>query len=272
MPGRTSLKRTVPSYQRQRAGAFVGAHSRAVSMGKARTRGSNVPYKVYSMGETKYFDVGINATVLSGASAWTATEVPCDKYVNSSGVAAPYLDSALIPSAPGVSYGQVSGNRFHMKKIRVRGHLTSDSLLDQGIMSQGLLYRLMLVHDSGPNGAQAQGEEVMQDVGEAETLYSFKRMASQGSRFRILKDQIGTIETSNTFTDGADKGTIGHLTVPFSFQYAPTAPLTISVKSAAAASAPSIGNLVDGNIFLLLQTNAKAIKIVASARCYYSDK
>lgn len=274
MPGkvRVSLKRTVPSYGR--AGRFVGAQSQRASK-MASARGSAAPYRAYGYGETKYFDTGIKAVMTSGSTDWTGSEVPCDNYVNSSGTKAAYTDSALIPSAPGVSYGQVSGNRYHLKKLRVRGIIQRQVAPNAADVTQGFRYRLMLVHDSGPNGAQAQGEDVMQDVGEDETIFSFKRMAAQGSRFRILKDQTGILEN---IISGSDHATLpstlslGYQTIPFSFQYVPTTPINISVRSAAAASAPSIGNLVDGNIFLLLQTNGQQLTLTGASRCYYTDK
>lgn len=273
---RDTVKSGAPSYSRgSRYTRYTEARravgGRAAAMGRARAPVAR-PYVTYGQGETKYFDTGIKATITSGTGDWTATEVPCDNYVNSSGTAAAYTDSALNPSAPGVSYGQVSGNRYHMKKLRVRGTLTHNATSNAADMVVGKRYRLMLVHDSAPNTAQAQGEEVMQDVGADETQYSYKRMASQGSRFRILKDQMGVLQNNVAGTDGTNTNSLGFLTAEFSFQYAPTSPINISVKSAAAASAPSIGNLVDGNLFLLLHTNGQAINIVAAARCYYSDK
>ena len=54
--------------------------------------------------ETKYFDTGINTSVTFGGTSWTGSEVPCDNYINSSGAAAAYTDSALIPSANGSGY------------------------------------------------------------------------------------------------------------------------------------------------------------------------
>ena len=51
--------------------------------------------------ETKYFDTGISATVNWAGNTWASSEVPCDNYVNASGTAAAYTDSALIPSASG---------------------------------------------------------------------------------------------------------------------------------------------------------------------------
>lgn len=271
MPGhvRRDLKRTVPQYASGRnvMRANVGKRRGAAMAASRSTRLMAGSYA----GETKYFDCGINTLVTGAADAWTATEVPCDNYVNSSGTAAAYTDSALLPSAGGSAYGQINGNRFHLKKLRVRGTITVGAQGSQADPSNARPYRLLLVHDSGPNGNQAQGEDILQDIGAGETLYSFKRMASQGSRFRILKDQIGVLHPTVAFTDGANVGTQGFSTAEFSFQYQPTAPLNISVKSNA-SSTPTIANLVDGNIFLLLGTNGKQMTIVASSRAYYSDK
>lgn len=221
-------------------------------------------------GETKYFDTAILSTITSGTNDWTGTEVPCDFYVDSNGTSAAYTDSALVPSAIGNAYGQVMGNRYILKKIRVRGSLWTGPVTAQTDVALGRPYRLMLVMDTQPNGLQAQGEDIMQDVGTSETLYSFKRMSAEGTRFRILKDQIGILQQDNSANDT----TVGSVSnnykrEHFSFQYQPSSPIMCQVKSGSAV--PTIGSVVNCNIFLLLHTQGEAISIEAAARCYYKD-
>lgn len=223
--------------------------------------------------ETKYFDCGINATVTSGAADWTDSEVPCDNYVNSSGTAASYTDSCLIPTAIGSGYGQVNGNRYHLKKFRCRGSLTASTISDQADVPATKRVRLMLVMDMQPNGSQAQGEDVMQDVGAGETIYSYRRIAGSSGRFRILKDMIYTLAPSNSFNDHANAmnstGSVGWERINFSFQYTPRKPITVNITSA--GSTPAIAQTITCNIFMLLMTVGEGINISAASRAYYCD-
>ncbi len=219
--------------------------------------------------ETKYFDTGINIAVGVTGADWTGTEIPCDNYVNSSGSAAAYTDSALIPSANGSAYGQVVGNRYKLKKIRVRGRIFPGTAVDQADVSVGAVSRLMLVMDTQPNGAQAQGEDVMQDIGAAgETIFSYKRVADTSGRFRILKDIFMDLNVSAVGTDGTNTNSVGFLAQSFSFQYQPQVPIQVNIKSGNAT--PTIGGLSSCNIFLLLNSQVGAT-IVAASRAYYCD-
>lgn len=242
--------------------------------GVARDRARGVTYArtasyALASGETKYFDTGINIGVTSGSADWTNSEVACDNAVNGSGTAAAYTDSALIPSAVGSAYGQINGNRYHLKKLRVRGIINAAVLQDQGDMPGARPFRLMLVLDTMPSGAQAQGEDIMQDVGANETLYSFKRMADLGSRFRILKDLTSYLDPKVAGTDGANTNSVSFESREFSFQYAPSSPMSVQIKSGNAV--PTIAGLVTANIFLLLHTAGNPLTITASARAYYTD-
>ena len=128
--------------------------ARARQQGIARLRSQRTTSKNYTFGpETKYFDVAIDADVTTAGTTWADTEVPCDFYVNSSGAPAAYTDSALIPTAQGSGYGQVDGLKYRIKKIRVRGALSTANLTAQATVSSGTITRLLLVMDTAPNGA-----------------------------------------------------------------------------------------------------------------------
>jgi len=155
----------------------------------------NMPYvQQRARGETKYFDAGINAAVTTAGTTWADTEDPCDNYVNSGGAAAAYTDSCLVPTAQGSGYGQVTGSKYLMKTVRVKGSLYVPPVTGGTVVSTPVPVRLVLVMDTMPSGAQAQGEDVFQDFGATEENgYSFLRMASGGGRYQILKDKIITV-------------------------------------------------------------------------------
>ncbi len=224
--------------------------------------------------ETKYFDVGINASVTVAGTTWADSEVPASNYVNSSGTAAVYTDSALLPTAIGSGYGEVNGNRFRLKKLRVRGRAFANAAMDQADVVAPAAVRIILVMDEQPNGAQAQGEDIMQDIGAAnENMYSYQRVAESSGRFRILKDHTTILDVSAAATDGTNTSSNNYYGTSFSFLYQPKVPKVVNIKSGNAT--PNVSGTVDCNIFLLAYcvrgTTASAINIVAASRAYYCD-
>jgi len=227
-------------------------------------------------GEGKFFDVGINAAVTFAGSTWADTEVPCDNYINSSGAVAAYTDSCLIPTAVGSSYGQVDGQKYLLKKLRVRGVLAAGAASDQTDVLQPVNVRLMLVVDTQPNGAQAQGEDIIQDVGEAyENLYSFQRVSTQMGRFKVVKDIRTQLPVSGVGQDSLVAATmsVGFHSRQFKISYSPKGGLPVSIKTG--NSTPTVAGTVSHNIFLLAAAEragvSVAVTVVASSRCYYSD-
>lgn len=225
--------------------------------------------------ETKYFDVGINATVTAGGNDWSATEVPCDNYINSSGASAAYTDSALIPSAIGSGYGQINGNRYKLKKLRVRGSLSVTTEQTATVADVAQQVRLLLVMDTQPNGAQAQGEDIMQDIGAgAECLFSFKRVAESSGRFRILKDKFITLQPAVAVNNAsATTVSTAYNSAVFKLQYQPKEPILVNVKSG--NSSPTVAGLGTCNIFMLAYradpSGAAGVLVRAASRAYFCD-
>ncbi len=243
------------------------------SMAVGRARGGAVQAATV-FNETKYFDVGINATVTWAGTDWSDSEVPADNFVNSSGASAAYTDSCLLPTAIGSAYGEVNGNRYKLKKIRVRGAISVPVLQDQADMPLPTFVRLMLVHDEQPNGAQAQGEDIMQDIGATgENLHSYKRVASTSGRFRILKDEWITLDSCTAGTDANNTNSVGMEGQLFSFQYQPRVPILVNVKSGSAT--PTIASTINCNMFLIVAGvrggNPLGVLIKAASRAYYVD-
>jgi hypothetical protein len=225
--------------------------------------------------ETKYFDVGISAAVTSAGTTWASTEVPAAQYVNSSGTAAAYTDSALIPSAVGSAYGQVDGNRYLLKKIRVRGVVSLGVTTDGADALNPTVARIVLVLDTQPNGVQAQGEDIFQDIGAAGyNVYSYQRIAGQAvSRFRVLKDETFVLQPAVMGTDGVNTNTQAFQGAKFNWKYQPKDPLRVSIASGNAI--PTVAGLLSHNIFMLAYAvrsgAAVALQVDAASRAYYCD-
>lgn len=231
---------------------------------------------MYSRGftETKYFDVGISDTVTTAGTTWADTEVAAANYINSSGTPAAYTDSALLPTAVGSGYGQVDGNRYRLKKIRVRGTLATPALADQDDPPAAVAVRALLVMDMQPNGAQAQGEDIIQDYGDAAVNRSaFMRVANASGRFRILKDEFILLQAATSATDGTNTSSTSFYQGQFSWKYQPLKPLVVNIKSG--NSTPTVAGLVNCNIFMLLYgtrgNTAVPVTVQGASRAYYND-
>lgn len=223
--------------------------------------------------ETKYFDTAFSQTVASAAD-WTGTEVPCTAYIQNDGTTVgAYTDSALIPSSVGAGYGQVNGNKYLLKRLRVKGQLVPALLSDQADVAAPISTRVVLVMDTQPQGAQAQGESVFTDMGSAvQCNFSFLAMAAgSGGRFKILKDKIYTHQPAVAGTDGAS--TVSFVRTGNNFKFNVNFPQGLQVMLKASSATPNIAALSNINIFLLAHssgTNGAAV-ISGCARAYYQD-
>jgi len=223
--------------------------------------------------ETKYFDTSFSQTVASAAD-WTGTEVPCTNYIQSDGTTVgSYTDSALIPSAIGAGYGQIDGSKYYLKKLRVKGMLLGSSAADQPDVLTATSVRVTLVQDTQPQGAQAQGESIFTDMGNAfQAQYSFLAMAAgSGGRFRILKDKLYMLQPGQTGTDGASTLSTVRQSLNFKFDVSFKKPLQVQLKANSAV--PTVASLSNHNFFLLAHTTTGTggTTIVGCARAYYQD-
>jgi len=226
-------------------------------------------------GEGKYFDVGFSHTWTGGNDAWTGTEIPCDDYITSAGATAAYTDSCLIPTAQGSGYGQIQGQRYSLKKIRVRGMIWAAGVSDQADIGAPTQARLILVMDTQPNGAQAQGEDIMQGFtgNPGMNVASFLRTATTTGRFRILKDEFFLLDVSAAGTDAANTTSQGFKGATVSMQWEPKTPHLVQVANGNAT--PTVAGCVSHNIFLLgyatRNTAAVSCLFTGAARAYYAD-
>jgi len=223
--------------------------------------------------ETKYFDTSLQQTVASNAD-WTGTEVPCTNYIQSDGTTVgSYTDSALIPSAIGAGYGQINGNKYYLKRLRIKGMLAPAVVPDSTDVIGVGSTRLTVVLDTQPQGAQAQGESVYTDMGNAvQNNFSFLAMAAgSGGRFQILKDKTFLHQPAAAGTDGASTLSTARTGNPFKFNLNWKKPLQVMLKANSAT--PTVASLSNVNIFILAHTTGSSGGpiLYACARAYYVD-
>lgn len=223
--------------------------------------------------ETKYFDTTFSATVAQTAD-WASANVAMTSYVTNAGALAAYTDSALIPSANGSGFGEVVGNKYMLKALRVRGEVSVTPLTGQNTATQPPRVRVVLVEDTQPNGAQEAGPNVFLDMGGApQCNYAFQQMAAgMPGRFKILASEVLALTTPTDVNDGT--GTTSAVTLApalFSFEKQWKRGKKVNIKSNAGGT-PAIANLVDENIFMLAHSTAGyTCTITGCARAYYVD-
>lgn len=254
---------------------------RGVTAQQAAARQATIDYRRHArmsrpvaplVPETKYFDTSFQQSI-SSAADWTGSEVPCTNYIQSDGTTVgAYTDSALIPSAVGAGYGQITGNKYALRKLRVRGELTGNVSADQADVPTATTVRVVLVEDTQPQGAQAQGETIFTDMGGAvQCQFSFLAMAAgAGGRFRILKDKVYTLNPAVAGTDGASTNSVARNSTTFKFNI--NFPKT-EVILKANSSTPTVASLSNRNYFLLAHCSVAGptTNINGCARAYYQD-
>lgn len=223
--------------------------------------------------ETKYFDTSFSQNIASAAD-WTGTEVPCTNYIQSDGTTVgAYTDSALIPSAIGAGYGQINGNKYYLKKLRIKGQVRPAVASDQADVPSAITCRIALVMDLQPQGAQAQGENVFTDMGTAaQAQYSFLAMAAgSGGRFRVLKDKVYVLNPAVAGTDGANTNSVTANAITFKFNMNFRKAIAVQLKANSAT--PTVASLSNTNIFLLAHVSGATptSTIDGCARAYFTD-
>lgn len=217
--------------------------------------------------EIKYFDT-TGAFNIPGTADWLGSEVLCSSYIQSDGTTVgAYTDAALIPSAIGSGYGQVNGSKYFLKGLTVRGEVQSGVLSDQADVVVARTIRIVLVHDTQPNGAQAQGEDVFTDLGSAaQCVYSFLAMgAGAGGRFRILADRVISLQPAVAGTDGASTNSQVFETKPFMLNANFRSPLQVCLKANSAT--PTTASLSNNNIFMLAHVNGATPTNILNFAC-----
>lgn len=256
-------------YKRARSGDAAKSPSK-----KRRTNARAVTRRAASTFpvEVKYFDTAFSASVASTAD-WAAANVAMTSVVGGDGALAGYTDCGLIPSAVGTGYGQIIGNKYIARALRVRGELSCTPLNGQTVVVNPPSVRVVLVHDTQPNGAQELGPNVFLDMGTASiNNYSFQQMgAGMPGRFKILGTKEYFFRDCSVVNDAAGvSSSITLAKVPFSFVKQWKRGLKTCIK--AGGTTPAIAQLIDNNIFLLAHaTPGYTVTIQGCGRCYYVD-
>jgi len=227
--------------------------------------------------EVKYFDCAF-ASALTPPANWSTLAIPMVSYMNADGsTVSAYTAAAIIPSAIGNGYGQVIGNKYLIKKLKVRATVRRATESTGTVVFGPLRARVLLVQDTQPNGAQVDTATFMTDWGTGqESINSFQSIsAGSGGRIRILGDRFVSLSPAAA-VNNASATTVSAAWETKQVNFTKTWKKGLKVVVKSGASTPAVASLSDMNIFLVAfmvsdDTATNLALISGTTRCSYVD-
>lgn len=206
--------------------------------------------------EKKYFDSLLSAGAIATSTDWTATEMD------------PATANTLFSPAPGTAINQRVGRKVNVHKMRIRGNINVPAQTTQSQADNAAVIRLIVHQDQQTNGAQAQGEQVMEAPATATSLLctqTFMSLANLG-RFKILKDKIYSLNKLPVANDtGATGGiTQGGMTIPFKINLKFNKPITVHYN---ATGGSTVADIVDNSFHIIATTSNNNYSSTLSYTC-----
>lgn len=210
--------------------------------------------------ESKYFTSLRSSVAIPESTDWSGTELD------------PTTLNTLCAPIEGTDISTRDGRRIEVYKISIRGVISMTSAPDQTDVLSSPATRLILYVDQQTNGAQSQGEQLMEAPSTATaplSFCSFQSLASLG-RFRVLRDKVyrGTVMTAGT--DGANTNSIATVNVPFTMTVKFKNPLVMRFN---ATNGGSVADIIDNSFHLIGQKSSTAYVHTLDYQCrtYYKD-
>jgi len=224
--------------------------------------------------QSKYFDCQFETNASAG-NDWSSAVVPMDfRMGNDGATVTAYTGASLIPSASGYGYGEVSGSRYIIRKLKVRGVLRGGLKEQSGATVSGTTMRLILVQDMQPNGSQAAASAFLTDWAlAAQNIASFMSISSgSGGRFRFLEDRLVVLNNTGAAVVDAAYG-VAQSSETAVFEFTRKWPRGLEVFITPGAAAPAVTQLANCNIFLVCQSSntGTQVSIAGCSRCVYED-
>lgn len=214
-----------------------------------------------SSGEMKYFDTEkSNTAIAQVTTSWAGTEQD------------PATFNTLVVPVKGSSIDERVGRRIKVHSIKIRGFIRVDAQSAQSTADGSSYIRVILFQDEQTNGAQVQGETLMQDsASSAGTITSFQNLGALG-RFRVLKDKVFTVSDLNLANN---TGTTGGLVqagkkIPFKMFVKFAVPVVVNFN---ATNGGTVADITDNSFHVLAATdsNAYAPTLNYACRVGYKD-
>lgn len=157
-----------------------------------RPRMTNVRFGGYIDREVKFFDTTYTAAFIAN-TGWAGSELETATY-------------GLFCPQQGDGESGRDGRKVLVKSLHLKGCLYKAKAADQDDPDDPVQVTFMVVQDMQTNGAQAQGETIMDDTPAAtEECFSFRNL-EYTKRFRVLFKKTYVLRDAMAFSDGANTG------------------------------------------------------------------
>lgn len=191
------------------------------------------------VGEMKYFDSTLTATVLVASTSWTGCAQD------------PAAGTLFVPQS-GSAINQRIGREVKVMKIKFRGRINIPQQATQSAADPAVNVRVCLVQDSNTNAGAFTSANVLGSLATT-SLYAFANLDFLG-RYRILKDKIFNLSNFNLANDtGATGGLVqSGMCVPFKFAVVFQKPVSVHFNS---TNGGTFADIVDNSFHLMANCN-----------------
>jgi len=179
-----------PKAKKRRVSTTSGAMVTQARVFIPRSYGNPMAYS-----ETKYFDKELAAKAVQSVAGTSWADTECD----------PATTNCLFAPTQGNDFNNREGRKCWVKSIKLRGTVLFASGVNLSVASPAQKIRMILYMDKQTNGAQAQGEDVI-DSGVTATepvIDEFQNPKNFG-RFRVLWDRVYLKRPTSTSYDGTN--------------------------------------------------------------------
>ncbi len=202
--------------------------------------------------ETKFYDTGLNTTLLTAPADCTGGEVD------------PTTLNTISAPAQGDNEDQRIGKRITIKSAQVVGRINVAAQVNQTAVDAASLVYVALVQDKQSNGAQLSSEDVfINPSGVSVTAAAPLRNLQFSKRFRVLKVWHGTLEVPVISYDGTNMEQ-GGATLPFRLDWKGEMIVEYSTKAGGAGVATVSDNSI--HVVAFCSSVALAPSIAYNAR------
>jgi len=235
----------------QKAGKKSRTKTRRGFSSVPRTRGASV------MGEMKYFDTELGATVIAETNDWTGTELD------------PTTFNTLFAPTVGSAINQRIGKACKVHKIKMRFQVDAPQQTNQTNADPAANCRIIVYQDKQTNAAQAQGENVMTGgTTDATGMLQFQNINNFG-RFRVLFDKNFVLQNPNMSYDGTNVEQCG-LAKTFKFTKKFKRPVQVRFNN---TNGGSVADIVDNSwhVIGLTDNDDLAPRLMYACRVCYKE-
>lgn len=210
--------------------------------------------------ENKYFDSVLAATSIPAtAASWASTELD------------PTTLNCLFAPVQGTGISDRIGRKVHVTKLKLRGVVHYTSVTSQTVVKPFPWVRIIVVQDMQTNGAQLNGEDVMQASTTAAAIsqtVTYQNLANFG-RFKILKDKTIMMNTvENADNANVTSGSIDFGNYPFKCTIKFRKPVVVHYNS---TNGGTVADAVDNSFHVLAIGTDTSCQLLYSCRTVFVD-